>query len=134
MGHIVWSLEKGWHDGPMAVLRRNAHGALVIVPVVKRGTVTIHRTYFLEDDVHDGAITRSETWTDEHDDLTAREVVRLIRGEGLTFAATGAHWAANPDGSRIVDYATGERVEVSAHLDGWPERVEAAIVEAVDAP
>jgi hypothetical protein len=133
MGRIVWSPEKGWHDGPMAVLRRNFRGDIVIVPVVKRGTVTIHRTYFLESDVYDGATPIGDTWTDEHDDLTAREAARLIRNEGLTFAATGNRWATDPDGSRIVDYATGRRVDTSAHLEGWPERVEAAIIAAVDA-
>ena len=37
---------------------------------------------------------------------TLDEAVDVITREGLTFTATGADWAANPDGSVIVDYAS----------------------------
>lgn len=100
---------------------------------IKRGTVTIYRTHFLEDDIYEGEFPRDDVRTEEWDDLSAAEVVALIRREGLTFEATGGSWAADPDGSRIVDYARGERVETSAHLEGWPLRVEVAIIAAVDA-
>ncbi len=97
-----------------------------------RGTVTFHRVHFLEADVCDGDSPRDDTRTSVHDDLTAVEAARLIYRKGLTFEATGGVWAANPDGSRIVDYATGERVEESAHLSGFPERVAAAVMRAVE--
>lgn len=95
------------------------------------GTVTIHRTYFLEEDVYDGDFPRDDTRTDVHDEITAREAATLIEREGLSFAATGNTWAADPDGSRITNYATGQRVEVSAHLSEFPERVANAIIEVV---
>lgn len=97
------------------------------------GTVTIHRTYFLEEDISDGDYPRDDTRTEVYDELSARDAVDLIRREGLSFKATGALWAANPDGSRMVNYATGQLVEESAHLAGFPERVERAIIAAVDA-
>ena len=102
---------------------------------VRRGTLTIHRTRFLEDEIMDGDYLGGEhTTTDTQEfDGSASEVARIIRNAGLDFAATGSDWAANPDGSYISNYATGERVAESAHLgDGWPARVVDAIVSAVD--
>lgn len=105
--------------------------------MIRRGGLTFYRVRFLEDDVHDGDVHPDDKRTDveawEAGELTAREAVDRIRREGLTFAATGGSWAADPDGSRIVDYGTGEREEVSAHLaDEWPARVADAIMRAVD--
>lgn len=96
-----------------------------------RGTVTVHAVHFLEDDIHDGDYPRDDTRTTVYDDVTAREAADIIRREGLSFAATGNDWAANPDGSYVSNYATGERVEESAHLSGFHPRVEAAIISAV---
>lgn len=96
------------------------------------GTVTIYRLRFLEEDIHDGEVPRDDVDTDVHEGLTAREACELIRSEGLTFEATGNDWAANPDGSYVSNYGTGERCEVSAHLSGFPDRVAAAIMCAVD--
>ena len=59
------------------------------------------------------------------------EAVTLLTSGGLSFAATGTDWAALPDGSYISDYATGERREVTAHLDGFTHAAVAAIVPAV---
>ncbi len=100
--------------------------------VFRRGVVTFHRVHFLESDVSEGDFPRDDTRTSVHDDLTAVEAARLIYRAGLTFAATGSDWAANPDGSYVSDYATGERVEESAYLSGFPDRVAVAIARAVD--
>lgn len=63
--------------------------------------------------------------------LDVEEAVEAIRMAGLTFE--GAEWASDPDGSQILDYATGEQETATAHLYGWtPEEVE-AIVTAVNA-
>jgi len=62
---------------------------------------------------------------------TVEEAVQVIQREGLTFAATGADWAANPDGTIITDYSTAEREETTAHIDTFSDTDAAAIVEAV---
>lgn len=108
------------------------------------GTVKIIETRFTEDEIavrneHGDVEWYADVpYDDEHmreteyDDLTAREAADLIRRRGLTFEATGNDWAADPDGSYISDYATGERTETSAHLSGFPDRVLNAIMTAVD--
>jgi len=99
------------------------------------GTVVISRTYFFEDDIVDGALINYDRVTvveDERTDLTAREAADLIIREGLAWRHTGSHWAGDPDGTRIVDYATAERVETCATLHDFPIRVEVAIMEVVD--
>jgi len=96
-----------------------------------RGTVTIHRTRFLESDVWEGDYPRDDVRTDVYDDMTAIEAANLLKREGLSFDATGADWAADPDGSYISDYGTGERTETSGHLSGFHPRVAAAIIRAV---
>ena len=63
---------------------------------------------------------------------TVEEAVRVIQREGLTFAATGNDWAANPDGTIITDYATAEREETTAHLHGFSEAHTALIMAGVD--
>lgn len=98
------------------------------------GTVTVYRTTFLEDDVVDGAYS-----IDGYDDFTttvydaddAAHAARIIAREGLTFAATGRDWAANPDGTTIVDYATGRREERTAELSGFTAADTAAIIAQV---
>lgn len=95
------------------------------------GTVTIRRLYYLEDDIRDGDVPRDDERVETYDELTAHDAVDLIMREGLTFAATGNDWAANPDGSRIVDYATAKREETTAHLAGFSPRVLDAIKEVV---
>lgn len=95
------------------------------------GTVTFYHTFFLEDDVEDGDFPRDDVDTEVFDGIGAVEAARLIEREGLSFAATGNEWAADPDGSRIVDYSTGRRVETSAHLSYFHPRVVAAIIERV---
>lgn len=76
---------------------------------------------FFEDDVFEGSLPR-EAYDNAHvvmhDVENVQEAVDLIKREGLSFKATGTGWAANPDGSVIVDYSTGEREEVTAHLFG----------------
>lgn len=95
------------------------------------GTVTIYRTYFLEDEIFEGDIPRDDVSTEVREDLTAREAADLLIAEGLSFAATGSEWAADPDGSHVTNYRTGERVETSGHLSGFHPRVVSAIIEKV---
>lgn len=76
---------------------------------------------FMESDVWEGSLPR-ECYENAREDVydvdNVQEAVDIIKREGLSFKATGAEWAGNPDGSVIVDYATGKREEVSAHLTG----------------
>ena len=101
-------------------------------------TVRVHRVRFREDDVFEGSIprecydnARSEDFDFDADDDAVEGAVRVIQREGLSFAATGADWAANPDGSVIVDYQFGEREEVTAHLIGFTVEQVNAIIEQV---
>ena len=98
------------------------------------GTVKIIRVRFLEDEVYEGSIPMKSfdnaiVESFECDDID--EAVRAITREGLTFAATGADWAAHPDGSQIIDYATAEREDVTAHIESFSDDDAALIVERV---
>lgn len=73
-----------------------------------------------------------------HDDVrefdSMRELIDAVRRDGVTFAATGNDWAADPDGSYVIDYATAEREAVSWHFDGIaPDMLARVIIPAVDA-
>jgi hypothetical protein len=108
------------------------------------GTVTIHELRFTEDEIAVLDESGNVSWytdppqdedhltTTVHEGISAREAAALIKAEGLTFSATGNDWAANPEGSYVSNYATGERCETSAHLSGFPDRVVNAIIEAVE--
>ena len=62
------------------------------------------------------------------------DLVDAVRRDYVTFTATGTDWASDPDGSQIIDYATGEREEVSWHFDGIsPALLSRVIMPAVDA-
>lgn len=104
------------------------HG--IMVPVRGREVLVIERLFF-EDSVHDGDADYHETRMDVFECDDTGDAVRVIEREGLTFGSTGTDWAANPDGSTIVDYATGERVETTAHLYGFTATETAAIIERV---
>jgi hypothetical protein len=105
-------------------------------------TLTINRVRFLEEDAYaaggvpseayDNVMTEVFDWDadDTHDEIVDG-AVRILQREGLTFSATGADWAGNPDGSRITDYATAEREETSAHLTGFSVALLAEIVGRV---
>jgi hypothetical protein len=98
------------------------------------GTVKIITVSFLEDDVFDGGIPQvsyDNATTADFEVDTVEEAVRVISNAGLSFAATGTDWAAHPDGSQIVDYATAEREDVTAHLHGFTENDATAIINAV---
>lgn len=98
--------------------------------------VNVYRTFFLEDEIVDGDYYGApHTHTDsDHMIGTASELARWIRADGLTFAASGGEWAADPDGSYVTDYRTGERCETSAHLpENMPERLANALRCVVDA-
>lgn len=113
-------------------------------------TITIHTTTFTEEEIsirdENGVVCEYADipYDDDHTSTTIETfdaeffggepyetvtewAVRIIRQEGLTFEATGSDWAANPDGSTIVDYMAGEREEVSAHLSGFTEWQESTI-------
>jgi len=98
------------------------------------GFIRVIRVTFLEDDVFEGSIpmecyenARSEDF--EVEDI--EEAVRVLQQAGVSFKATGTSWASDPDGSRITDYATGERTETSAHLYGLAPFYVDAIIERV---
>jgi hypothetical protein len=95
------------------------------------GTLTIHRTYFLLDDVVDGDFPRDVTATDVYSSVTAKEAADILIREGLSFDATGNDWAADPDGSYVTNYATGQRCETSGHLSDFDPRLVAAIIRRV---
>lgn len=98
------------------------------------GTVRIIRVTYLEDDVFEGSIppeAYENAWTDVYEVDDVAEAVDVIQRHGLTFAATGNDWAANPDGSYVSNYATVERVEESAHLDGFTDEQVAEIMDRV---
>ena len=63
------------------------------------------------------------------------DLVAAIRRDYVTFAACGDGMSASdPDGSRIIDYATAAREVVSWRLDGIPVALlERVIAPAVDA-
>ncbi|MDF2506327.1 MAG: hypothetical protein K0Q52_186 [Microbacterium sp.] len=65
---------------------------------------------------------------------TMAELVAAVRRDGVRFDATGTDWAANPDHSYVIDYATGEREAVSWHFDAIPPALLARVImPAVDA-
>jgi hypothetical protein len=97
-------------------------------------TVRIIEVRFLEDDVHDGGIPQASydnaTVTDyDVDDVD--DAVRTLNRHGVSFAATGNDWAADPDGSYVSNYATAERVETTGHLFGFNDADFATIIERV---
>lgn len=93
--------------------------------------VNVYRTFFFPDGDYYNA-PHTHTFEDYFEG-TAAELAREIRKEGLTFDASGGEWAANPDGSCVSNYATGERCEVSAHLPAdMPARLANALRRVVD--
>jgi hypothetical protein len=90
---------------------------------------------YLPEDVHEGDITSDDVRQNVIDctavagTTAVDEAVRAVRDLGLTFE--GGDWASDPDGSRDVDYATGERSEVSAHLYGFTDDEQLEIIERV---
>jgi hypothetical protein len=98
------------------------------------GTVKITRVRFLEDEVYDGGIPTASydnATVEEYEADTVEDAVRVIQREGLTFAATGTDYAGDPDGSTIVNYATAEREDATAHLIGFLPSEVLAIIHAV---
>jgi hypothetical protein len=96
------------------------------------GTVKVITVSFLEDEVWEGSIPRKcydEARVEEYEVDSVEDAIKVIEREGLSFTATGTDWAANPDGSYIANYATGERHEVTAHIDSFSDEDAAAIIE-----
>ena len=48
------------------------------------------------------------------------DLVDTVRLDFVSFKWTGGPGAENPDGSHVIDYATGERESVSWHFDNIP--------------
>lgn len=94
-------------------------------------TVKIIRARYYLDSVYEGSVDYHDTREEEHDGLTVEEAAALITREGLDFASTGNAWAANPDGSRTVDYGTGEEEETSAHFVSGTARQHRAVMALV---
>lgn len=96
--------------------------------------VKVSTVRFLEDDVFEGSISH-ECYENAREDVydvdNVEEAVRIIKGLGLSYAATNNDWAANPDGSVIVNYATGEREEVTAWLIDETDEESDAVVSLV---
>jgi len=111
--------------------------------VFRAPEVRVTRVRFLEDDAiaacgvpsdaYDNARVEVFDWNtlDDTTDEIIDGAVRVLQREGLTFAATGSDYAANPDGSTIIDYGTAEREETSAHLHGFTDAEVAAIIDRV---
>lgn len=99
-------------------------------------TITVITVEFTEDDIYEGSIP-TECYTDAWERREVIEIhsipeaVEVLTSRGLTFAATGSAWAADPDGSYVADYVTGLRREVSAHLDGFNAHARRSIVARV---
>lgn len=96
--------------------------------------VVIYSVQYREDDVVDGDVPRDDVTTtiyDCDDEDPVEHAIRIIRQEGLSFAATGRDWAADPDGSHLIDYREGIRVEVTAHLHGWNDEDVRTIIDRV---
>lgn len=109
-----------------------------ITPLPTAAIVRIIRVRFLEDDVFEGSIpfechenATVEDFEVDRDENLIDNVATLIEREGLTFEATGNEWAANPDGTTITNYATGEREETTAHLIGFTDDEIVTVVERV---
>ncbi len=93
--------------------------------------IRIIQRYFTEDDIFDGEI---DYFRENVEDYTADDVdeaAAWIRIEGLTFESTGNEWAADPDGSFILDYRTGVRIESTAHIIESTDEERRRIIEIV---
>lgn len=93
--------------------------------------IRIYETHYLADSVVDGDHPRDDVRISTHTCDDVDEAVRILNEHGVTFAATGSVWAEDPDGSRTVNYGTGEEVETSAFLVGFDDEQEREIRERV---
>jgi hypothetical protein len=60
---------------------------------------------------------------DEMEFDSMRELIDAVKRDYVRFDATGNDWAADPDGSQIIEYARAEREAISWHFDNIPERL-----------
>jgi hypothetical protein len=110
--------------------------------------VIIYATHFLESDIHDGDYPRDDVRQeitdclpdefDLEDELEAPDLAaKVITNAGLWEASDAGGgtrcWWSSPDGMQIVDYATGEMVEESAHLYGFTEAEATAVYDKIEA-
>jgi hypothetical protein len=100
-------------------------------------TITVHRTYYRDEDVHDGDIPRDNVWTVVYDcgdwEPLAETAADFLNGEGLTQPSAtdwGPRvWYSHPDGA-----TTGYRCEPTAHLDGFTDEESADIFARITGP
>ncbi len=105
-----------------------ASGRYTLQKTADAKTVTVHRTYYAEDDVRDGDIPRDNVWTtvyDCHDwQPVGQTVAGFLRGEGLTEPSStdwAPHvWYSHPDSS-YMDHTTGFCCQPTAQLDGFTD-------------
>lgn len=95
------------------------------------GKLTIHKVYYLSETIQDGDFATDHTNTEVYEDIHATEAAAILNRLGLSFQATGNSWAADPDGSYTVNYGTGMECQTSGHLDGFADRLVAAIMAKV---
>lgn len=99
--------------------------------------VKVTTVRYLDSEVYEGSLPFSAYENADvtlHENLEIHEAIDLIRNLGLRFDATGNEWAADPDRSRIVDFQTGMREQVTAHpvVETMHDWELAAIIAGVD--
>jgi hypothetical protein len=97
-------------------------GRIETMQPTKQPHVKIIEVHFLESEISDGDFPRDDVRTDYVEVNSAEELVSVLQQYGTTENA--GSWWSDPDGSRIVNYSTGERVETSAHPYNIPEEWE----------
>lgn len=134
-GDVLFQYAQSAHDGnELAALRDLGLPAVAVLR--KRWTPCNPEDHDTPDEARDcesgehGEMDGDETTEILFPD-NVEEAVDAIRETGTSFAASGGGWASNPDGSTIVNYRTGEREEVSAHLYGMHDDQEIAINDKV---
>jgi hypothetical protein len=101
--------------------------------VTRRLTVTSILGYVIDDGAGGSEWSETDTETDELLNPTPAAVVSALRDLGVSFDATGTDEDASlPDGSRCVDYRTGEREEIHARVSGFTPMQMQAIREWTD--
>jgi hypothetical protein len=96
-------------------------------------SIRILRQRYLPEDVYEGDVAYRDTEDEvhtydpaEHGDDPVEWAHGLVSGEGLV-SEEGTHWFPHPDGGYDTDYSTGERLEPSAHPEGFTDEQLAAL-------
>lgn len=145
MGDIVQSIRSGdytlstcdidaYPDAAAAFYTSSITSRTVTNAHTARGVRFTRRTYNLIESEDFAEIDDDTLHVDEETIIgaTPAAVVAVIRAAGLNFSASGNDWAAHPDGSTCVDYATDRREEITAHPFGYSDAVAEVITDYVD--